>query len=122
MKEINGYLLVEVPEESGFHMICKNKEDDGEYLSYDPDMNNRYGGWQDHQLPKGNYSIIGLAKDLDWGNKKDLLEHEWDGTHYWYRNYLQNGEMLKDINKSFDSLLRANNLNPNTTLILKKIL
>lgn len=125
MKEINGYLLCEVPEndEALYYWIGTDKKLYVSYGQIDDSVD-------DVILPKGNYSIIGLGKDLTEEQWKGIVDFivESDGAptpytefYEYYKNYCGNGKYII-ATESGHSLLKANNLNPNTTLILKKIL
>lgn len=113
MKEINGYLLVEVPEGS-----CEKSGNAYQFYRHkmSEEQMNRI-----MSLMNEPYDIIGLAKDLTPEQKAEIVEMK---KTFGYRNYTAvNGEyQWTNLEKSFDSLLKANNLSPDTTLILKKIL
>lgn len=119
MKEINGYLLVSLPDNFrtyGLGIAAMNRGLN--YIAYDTP-----NSFVDERivLPKGNYSIIGLAKDLTEEQWKGIVESKKtfgyrkhdavNGEYQWTARALQSGH----------SLLKANNLNPNTTLILKQV-
>lgn len=89
MKEINGYLLCEVPEDSCDFTINDNR------ICYYLD---RHPQTYHETLYHGNYSIIGLAKDLSEEQWCEIFGTEYDAHCYF----------------------KQNKLSHNTTLILKK--
>lgn len=107
------YLLVDVPEDA-HNVIVYN----GELVD----------NWADEEmqrlkvLPPGHYTLIGKGSEVSWQDKVGIVEKEHDGSqtmHWWYKNYITDN-WTKNIDESFDSLLRSHGKEPGTTVILKR--
>lgn len=79
------------------------------------------------KLPSGNtYTIVGKASEISWQEKVSIIEKEHDGSgslRWWYKLYPAEKGMeqwTRDPDESFDTLLRAYGLNPETTIIIKQ--
>lgn len=117
--EIKDYVLVKVPEGSTDYLYMPDGRlqvdwIDGKMWNTDTILG----------LPKGNYQIIGLAKDLKKQEIEKIVESitvkmplvvltEW-------KDYL-GGENWATAISSFHSLLKHHKLEESNTLILKKI-
>ena len=125
MKEYNGCLFVEVPEDGEKFVLALH---DGLNIVFDF----KEGGHRGFiEIPENPYEIVGLAKDLTDEQMAEIVE-SWDsptsGDDYqdYYKNYeIETDENrmylmdFTDVDKSFASLLKSFNMQPETTLILK---
>lgn len=126
MKEIEipsgKYLLVQVPEHSNGFQIEPRW---GMLVFYkgEPSFENM----SDRELPGDNWQIVGKANELSLSDKTSIVEHENDKSghlrSWWYKNYegVDEDRWLKSPAESFKTLLTANNMESETTLILRQI-
>lgn len=126
-KEINGFVLVgDIPEDAVAFEIYDKESLPLAVIVYRKDPKGLFtpGIPEPHwPLTKGNYSIIGLANQLTEGDCKQIVEYIRPKRMVGgYKDYTTESMVTISAISSFNSLLKANNLNPNTTLILKKIL
>jgi hypothetical protein len=102
MIQHNNFLLVEVPFASMNHIITP----DDKKIMYRFDN----GSWGEIQLPTGNYSIVGMAKDIDEKTAQDIFGFRPEARDFpfdWYKAQIR-------------SLLASHSLKENSTIVLKK--
>ncbi len=63
-------------------------------------------------LPEGDWKKLECLNDLTDEDCEPLVEREWDGTAYWYTDYINSAIMLKRKPKeSFISFLLSKHIN-----------
>lgn len=104
-------LLVEVPEDAYSFEISLNHEGaTGSYLWF-MRQNNKQNSIEDFRVCLEKYlseddKLLGIiSKDECSVDCSQLVEKEWDGTHHWYKNYLDENNMTKNCITSFRSLI-----------------
>lgn len=94
-------LVVEVPKDADYHL--SETLESGDWISIN--------GERKWNLPEGNYSILGKLSELTTDQCEPFVEREWDGTAYWYMNYMNLGTMIKrDPIKSLNSFFQFKGL------------
>lgn len=126
MKQVShgGFLLVEVePDAELIHIYKEDGENELTYWYHDGKL------WFDGLiLPKGNYQIVGLAKDLTEEQWEEIVER--DGFYYierdvvksCWKDYRTNDENLVQFSatESGHSLVKSHGFQNNNCLILKR--